>query len=332
MFPLPKRERILIIVLKIYGFTNGEIASMVSCSKPYVQKWIKRFIESMCLDTNYKGTLRVTTRDEDELILLKAHERPFITLRDIRRDLDFCSYWTIRNRLKEFGVKSYVCAKKTLLDQRRKTLRLRFCQGMQYFESWNRTIFVDESHFVSTRRGPKRILRERGARYAQENLNHINTSPRYTVSVFGMITWFGFGPLIRIIGTNDSVQYCDILTRCLPFIQFKFPHDDYFFTQDNVPIHVSNYTLSFIRDNFRGTIIDHPPFSPDLNPIENVWGTIKEYLKFTSKPNSSDKLFDQVLSQWNQLKNNYAYIQSLYSSMPNRIATCLNQSGGVTRY
>ena len=48
--------------------------------------------------------------------------------------------------------------------------------------------------------------------------------------------------------------------------------------QDNDPKHTSRYIDNFFKEN--GIVWKRsPPESPDLNPIENIWVSLKQYLK-----------------------------------------------------
>ena len=74
----------------------------------------------------------------------------------------------------------------------------------------------------------------------------------------------------------------------LPFIAEKFS-DGHRLFHDNDPKHASEYIEIFFKHhnvNWWPT----PPESPDLNPIENVWGSLKQYLRTHYKPKNLQEL------------------------------------------
>ena len=75
-----------------------------------------------------------------------------------------------------------------------------------------------------------------------------------------------------------AVRYGEILeTALIPFIRLNFP-TRHRFQQDNDPKHTSHY----VQDFFKTKNIEWwktPAESPDLNPIEKVCGSMKNYLR-----------------------------------------------------
>lgn len=100
-------------------------------------------------------------------------------------------------------------------------------------------------------------------------------------------------------GKMDATLYCEILRQTLlPFIQTRFPPPvPHRFMQDNDPKHCSRYAQRFYEEvgiNWWRT----PPESPDLNPIENLWHELKEYLRREIKPRNKQELVDGISSFW----------------------------------
>lgn len=67
--------------------------------------------------------------------------------------------------------------------------------------------------------------------------------------------------------------------------------------QDNDPKHCSNYAKRYYEEksiNWMKT----PAESPDLNPIENLWHEIKEFLRRETKPKTKDELINGIKQFW----------------------------------
>ncbi|GMF56859.1 unnamed protein product [Phytophthora fragariaefolia] len=84
------------------------------------------------------------------------------------------------------------------------------------------------------------------------------------------------------------------------------------FVQDNAPAHRAKATKKF-QKTLKLKDLDHPPQSPDLNLIENVWAIIKR--EFNKEPASSiDELKIRLLHIWTNIGGDV--IKKTVMSMP----------------
>ena len=69
--------------------------------------------------------------------------------------------------------------------------------------------------------------------------------------------------------------------------------------KDNDSKHKSKSTRQWMDENgVTPHVMITPASSPDINPIENVWSTMKDFLQRTVKPKTKDQLIDGIKTYW----------------------------------
>ena len=141
------------------------------------------------------------------------------------------------------------------------------------------------------------------------------------VHVWGGIYQRGATQIVIFTGTMTATRYCSILEAgLLPFIEAVFP-DHHRFQQDNDPKHCSRFAKEFLIEhgvNWWRT----PAESPDLNPIENVWASLKYFLRHQYKPRNMESLIEGIRCFWKSLTPSICqrYIGHLHTVIPIVIA------------
>ena len=120
-----------------------------------------------------------------------------------------------------------------------------------------------------------------------------------------------------VTGIMDAPVYVSILQQTLlPFIESVYP-DGHRFTQDNDSKHTSKMGKEFLEHN-NITWWKTPPESPDINPIENLWHELKEYLRREIKPKTKDELVNGIVKFWGLVSSEKCreYIRHLDKVIP----------------
>ena len=166
---------------------------------------------------------------------------------------------------------------------------------MRLGETFNDVIFTDESTIQLEHHSRLCFRKRRQPRSLKQRAKH-----PVKIHVWGGISKRGATKIIMFTGIMDAPRLKQILeVGLLPFIQEVYP-DGHRLYQDNDPKHTSICVSDFFEDN--GVVWwPTPPESPDLNPIELIWGSLKQYLRNTFKPNSLDELKQGIQQFWNSL-------------------------------
>ena len=99
------------------------------------------------------------------------------------------------------------------------------------------------------------------------------------------------------------------------------------FQQDNAPVHKSEVVRNFLAQE-QWEVLDWPAYSPDLNPIENIWAIFKKNLR--GQIVTWENLEEKVMEVWNNI--NPDVVRNLYSSYENRLVKVIKNHGSLTGY
>lgn len=150
-----------------------------------------------------------------------------------------------------------------------------------------------------------------------------------------LMVWAGFCPagklqLAFVPHKLNSLRYQQVLNEhLLPFYQCR-QRAMFMFMQDNAPCHASRSTHAWLADQNVPTL-EWPSCSPDLNPIENLWGIIVRRIYADNKQYQSvDELRHAVELAWRGIEQET--MDNLVLSMENRMFQVINGNGGPTDY
>jgi hypothetical protein len=144
---------------------------------------------------------------------------------------------------------------------------------------------------------------------------------------------FGFNGKTQIIflnGRQKAADYIRVLAdHLLPF-GGEIGGRNWNFQQDNAPIHTAGLTKTWFRDN---SVVDlnWPSRSPDLNPIDNLWGILVRRVYANGRQfNSVTELRAEIVNCWNSIAD--SELKNLVESMPKRLIEVLKKNGKSISY
>lgn len=282
------------------------------------------------------GRRKISNEQQDAALITFLRENPFEIARTAIIESNFPgSRSTVSRRIKETDLRNRVAAKKVLLSVEKKQARVIFALNNIYRDMgyWNKVIFTDEKIFQSTHNGHIRVYRPSNTRFDERYVSNTDRSGRFSVNVWAWISVHGLGVCWNVEERFTGLIYRDILENImLPSVRQLFPNDNFVFQQDNCPIHNAIIVRNWFQANNIETM-HWPSKSPDLNPIENIWGImVKKMYDRNFRPQTRNELLDAILETWENLNDNANLLVDLYNSMPRRLNEVIQSDGSMIKY
>lgn len=330
-------QRSAIFELYKAGKCYREIAEQLRCSKKMVFNALQHINKyDTIFNVPRRNRPRKTSEYTDRMIRRISKCNPKKTSTDIQRDIQEklnikISKRTISRRLVEGGLHGRAARKKPLLRRIQRKRRVDFAKSHWSWTTnqWKYLLWSDETKI--NRLGPD------GRRYVRRPINQ-EFNPRYispvvkhgggSIMVWGCFSWNGVGPIYKIDGILNKEKYVAILNDVmLPWAEENLPVI-WQFQQDNDPKHTAKLTKKFFEDN-SVNVLDWPSSSPDLNPIEHLWGDVKKAVSLKNITNM-ESLFEEVKLAWYAIP--VERCRHLIASMRSRCEAVMKQKGFATRY
>src|SRR6266487_50662 len=285
------------------------------------------------------------TKQDERMMLRNLQLHPKSTFDDRQKEcgLDM-SNSTIKRLAKKHGLHHWRAKKRPELTEAHAAERLLWCKCREHWgvEEWKIYMWSDE---CSAERGQGKLIEwVFGLRADKWMPSHVTTYKKgKDLRVMVWAAFWGFGnrtPLYIIDRDFESKKngfsansYIEVLDA-----HVQYMNNDLVFMQDNASIHTAQKVKDWFGEQHVRTT-DWPPYSPDLNPIENAWYAIKclalkmfpDIMNGGGKAEEDIQKVEECLkAAWDALPN--SLFEGLIKSIKARIDMCILAKRWHTKY
>ncbi len=368
MTRLTEAERLRIVHLRDEGYSTAAISKKVNCSTRTVKFWVKEHqVRGGCESIPATGRPPILDEAARKRAVKLLREGQTGGARFVARQLlsegltdVVVSPGTLLRSAKAQACEDgdeLICRRgrpAKALSERSRALRVKFAKANKT-RCWSHVMFTDRCKFHF--RYPGRVVRSVRWFLRSEK----NEDTEFTVShpsvynVYGGVTRYGTTKLHAVSGTTGfkrvyknmrgaesrnitQSEYRDVLEQTLLKEGTRIFRSQgmacWTMQQDNDPAHRrASAKVKEYNDAHSGSVVgllpDWPGNSPDLSPIENVWGYVdSEVAKMGCKTFEDFKA--AVDMKFRTLS--HAMCAKLFKSVPKRMAKCIDLGGAMTGY
>jgi len=325
-----KDNKALIFHDRNNGMSYGELSKKYGISRSSIQYIVENYVNRSKKRGPKVKIGKADQRRIQTVIKQKYEKNLKCTLPDIVKELDLkVNKSTVSRSLRCLKFEYKRLPKNFQLTYRMRQKRMTAAREfIKASISWNQVIFTDEKMF--TVHGSDCYYAWLDKNMSPRRVKQVVRSPG--LMIWAMIMPNGLLSYQVMKGRQKSEDYIKILeTKAIPIIKLNCK-GKFILQHDNCPIHVSKMSTDFLRKSNIRTL-DWPPYSPDLNIMENIWGYLSKdiYSKGPIKNLKNLQLkLNEAVCLFNETQN--LQVQNLYNSMMTRLCLILEKQGHRLKY
>ena len=307
-------------------------------SASQIRYWKEKLLETGTLVKNREGAGRPVSASGDgnkEAVRNLINESPTISTRELSR-ATHVSQTSIRRIIKKEGFRPWKLSIHQELYDADPDRRIEFCEGVmrlteQRPDFYTQIVFSDEATFTLQGTVNKHNLhyysREKPDTYLPQPVNSVS------LKVWIMMNGEGVKGLhITQQTINGEYYYREILESIVwPYFRHRRLK---VFQQDGAPPHYYGRCRQFLDERLnerwigrRGSLMEFPPRSPDLTPLDYwLWSYLKDNVYKTKQANIQ-QLEESIRTSIEDIP--LQFFSNAIAAFPKRIQRCIEVGGGI---
>jgi transposase len=208
--------------------------------------------------------------------------------------------------------------------------RIQWCQQRLLEDTlWANVIFVDEKRWCLD--GPDGLSKQWcDCRNPTPTRKHRVGGGR-SIMVWGGIALHGTTQLMSYLSTVNQDLYIKTLEIGLLPRAESIAGKNWILLQDNCPVHVGKLTKAWMGQN--GVVsLQLPPYSPDLNPMENIWGILSMKVYGANQQYDTLAELEEAIQKAWLSEVTPTLVSTLVMSMKERCQQVIDSSGKAIKY